>query len=76
MVVRGFEQNPGDKYAHVVCDNCGEPLSGWDPLEAHMLCDACKMRALQISGNARRELAVFGEGRRKMRESKNGIKVS
>jgi hypothetical protein len=71
-----FEQNPGDEHAHVVCDNCGEPLSGWDPLETHMFCDMCKMRAAQITENARRELRIFGEMRRKVRENKNGNKVS
>lgn len=55
--------------SHVVCDNCGEPLNGWDPLEPHVWCDMCKMRAAQISENARRELVVFGEMRRKVREN-------
>jgi len=72
----GFEQNPGDEYAHLVCDNCGEPLSGWDPLESQMLCEMCKMRARQITVNARRELKIFGEMRRKVRENKDGNKVS
>lgn len=64
-----FEQKPGDQYAHVVCDNCGEPLDGWDPLEPNTWCDMCKMRAQQISENARNQLKVFGEMRRKVRES-------
>lgn len=72
----GFEQNSGDKYAHVVCDNCGESLNGWDPLEPHTWCDMCKMRAAQITENAQRELKIFGEMRRKVRESKDGAKVS
>lgn len=71
-----FEQSSGGKYAHVVCDNCGEPLNGWDPLEPHTWCDMCKMRATQITENAQRELKVFGEMRRKVRESNNGNKVS
>jgi uncharacterized Zn finger protein (UPF0148 family) len=72
----GFETNPGDKFAHIACDNCGEPLGSFDPLESHTWCDMCKMRAAQISENARRELKIFGEMRRKVRESNNGIKVS
>jgi hypothetical protein len=69
-VVMAFEQNPGDEYAHVVCDNCGEFLGGWDPLEPHTWCDMCKMRAKQITENAQRELRIFGEMRRKLREDK------
>ena len=71
-----FEQNPGDKYARVVCDNCGEYLGSWDPLEPHTWCDMCKMRAKQITENAQRELKVFGEMRRKVRENNNGNTVS
>jgi len=70
----GFEQNSHDEKWHVACDNCGEPLSGWDPLEPHTWCDMCKMRAKQITENAQRELKIFGEMRRKLRE--NGNKVS
>jgi len=66
-----FEQNPGDTFAHITCDNCGEPLGGWDPLEPNTWCDMCKMRAEQISENARRELRIFGEMRRKVREEKD-----
>jgi hypothetical protein len=55
--------------SRIVCDNCGEELDGWDPLEPNMWCSMCKMRAEQISENARRELAVFGEMRRKVREN-------
>lgn len=55
----------------IECDNCGEPLNSWDPLEPHIWCDKCKMRAEQISEKARKEFVLFGELLRKIREAKN-----
>lgn len=52
------------------CDNCGEPLDSFDPLESHMWCDKCKLRAGQISEKARKEFKLFGELMRKIREEK------
>jgi len=59
-----------DNMSGIECDNCGESLNGFDPLELHIWCDMCKMRAQQITENAQRELKIFGEMRRKVRESK------
>jgi hypothetical protein len=54
----------------IECDNCGEPMSSFDPLEP-VLCEKCKMRANQISEKARKEFALFGELLRKIREQKD-----
>lgn len=57
-------------YSKITCENCGEEMDSWDPLENHILCSMCKMRASQIYENAKRELRIFGEMRRKVRETK------
>lgn len=53
----------------IECSNCGEEMDSWDPLE-QVWCPMCKMRAEQITENARRELRIFGEMRKKVREGK------
>lgn len=58
------------KYSGIECDNCGEELHSFDPLEPHVWCSMCKMKAAQISATAQRELKSFGEMRRKVREKK------
>ena len=54
----------------IECDNCGEPMSSFDPLEP-VWYEKCKMRAKQISDAARKEFALFGELLRKIREKKD-----
>jgi len=54
----------------MTCSNCDEPITSWDPLEP-VWCNKCKLRAAQISENARKEFTLFGEMLRKIRESKN-----
>jgi len=56
--------------AGIECSNCGEPMGSFDPLSP-VWCDKCTMRAAQISENARKEFALFGELLRKIREKKN-----
>ena len=54
----------------IECDNCGEPMSSFDPLEP-VWCEKCKMRSQQIGDKARKEFALFGELLRKIREKKD-----
>jgi len=51
----------------IECDNCGEPLDSFDPLEAHIWCDKCKLRAGQIKESAQKTFKLFGELMRKIR---------
>ena len=62
---------PGATNTGMTCDNCGEPLGSWDPLDpTHIWCGNCRMRANQIRETARNQFKVFGEMLRKVRESK------
>jgi uncharacterized Zn finger protein (UPF0148 family) len=59
----------GKGMAKIVCDNCGEELPSFDPLEAHTWCPVCKKYAKQLSECARTELSTYGDMRRTKREN-------
>lgn len=53
------------------CCNCGEELPEYDIIMV-VYCSACQMRNDQLIENWQRELKLFGELRRKIREKKRG----
>ena len=50
------------------CSNCGEIIPA--SFEVYKLCPVCEMRLKQLTENVKREMQVFGEMRRKVRENK------
>ena len=56
----------------LTCSNCGDVMTSFDPLDHPEWCDVCKKKAIEISIKARKELAEFGDMRRKEREANEG----